>query len=144
MSGFTTFNAAGFGAGGASGNVAFSYDPLYTASVPTQNIPSGTTDVVYRPGSFTFASGAYGTITNPQAPWSTYNFPVAAAKNKRIQTFGTDNFTVEAWINPISVNGGGILSSSTGSTTNQWLFSFNLGRGRANSRINFLDFESKL
>jgi hypothetical protein len=101
MSGFTTFNAAGFGVGGSSGNVSFNYDPYYTASVPTQNIPGGTTDVVYRPGSFLFnGSTDFLSLINPQSPNLTYPISTDSTGTKRLMPSlnGSGNFTVECWV----------------------------------------------
>jgi hypothetical protein len=119
MSGFTTFNAAGFGAG-AQGNVLFSYDPFYTSSVPTQNIPGGTTAITYIPGSYEFSDSNSLQVTNPQTAWTLYNYPFSEDKGKKITDLnGSGDFTVECWWYPSDALGfTGLITASQNNANN--------------------------
>jgi hypothetical protein len=122
MSGFTTFNAAGFGAGGTTGNILFSYDPLYTSSVPTQNIPSGTTATSYIPGSYEFNGSNSLRVTNPQNSVNTT--PFSQAKGLPITALnGSGDFTVECWYYPNNASSfTGLITASqnNASNSNAW------------------------
>lgn len=104
MSGFTTYNSSGTSAGVLGTSAAFNYDPLYTGSVPTQNIPSGTTNIGYVPGSWLFNGSSYGLAQSTQYEGGIYNSFSQFAGGQVASLGGAGSFTVELWIYPTATS----------------------------------------
>jgi hypothetical protein len=131
MSGFTTYNSSGTSAGtGVPGtSAAFNYDPLYTGSVPTQNIPSGTTNIGYIPGSYSLNGSTVLQVTNPASPNLTYPVGTKSDGTKSLLSTLAGDFTVEAWIYPTSAAAASYKSiiaglPTTGDVSNNWALMF--------------------